>query len=67
MGFAPSCAARHAPLMTIAVIPALVCLAGLLMFALGGPKASAIGKDMFWVALLVLLLGSAGHAVMIGR
>ena len=54
--------------MTIALIPALVCLVGLLMFVLSAnPKVVAIGGHMFWVGLLALLLGSVGHAVVVGH
>ncbi len=54
--------------MLIAYLSAIVCLVGLLMFALSAnAKVSAIGKDMFWVGLLITLYASAGHVVTIGR
>lgn len=57
--------------MIIATIPALVCLAGLLMYVLAGTgspptsnagKVAELGRIMFFAGLLVALLalGSAG-------
>jgi Na+/phosphate symporter len=38
----------------------LVCIVGLLMYALAtNPKVNEIGKIMFWVGLLCFLLGDA--------
>jgi hypothetical protein len=47
------------------LIPLLVLVAGLLMFALAGnAKVVEIGKAMMWTALLVCLMGLASwHGV----
>ena len=45
-------------------IPTLVCLAGVLMYALcANPKLVVIGLHMFWVGLFVTLLQLPAHAV----
>lgn len=47
----------------IIYLPLLVCLVGLVMYALStNPKVQSIGKDMFWVGLLVFLAQSP-HAL----
>lgn len=48
--------------MTIYLAPA-VCLAGLLIYWFGNPKASRIGEIMFFAGLLVTLAGAAHGAV----
>jgi len=54
--------------MIITYIPLLVCIVGLLMFALSeNPKIGPIGKDMFWVGLLVTLASASSHVVTLGR
>lgn len=41
----------------IVFLPMLVCIVGLLIYALAvNGKVVSIGKDMFWVGLLVTLL-----------
>jgi hypothetical protein len=41
----------------IIVLPLLICVIGLLMYALSAnPKLVTIGEDMFWVGLLAFLL-----------
>jgi hypothetical protein len=47
----------------VALIPVLVAIAGVLMYALLEGKASEIGRILFWTATLVALLGFAGHSV----
>jgi Na+/phosphate symporter len=43
----------------IIVLPLLVCIIGLLMYALSAnPKLVEIGRMMFWVGLLAFLLGA---------
>ena len=43
----------------IILLPLLVCIVGLLMYALAtNPKLVEIGRIMFWVGLLVTLWGS---------
>lgn len=44
------------PVMVIAYIPLLVCIVGLLMFALAKDKVARIGEHMLWTGLLVTLL-----------
>jgi len=47
----------------VILLPLLVCIVGLLMYALAAnPKLVEIGRIMFWVGLLACLLGS-GSAV----
>ena len=44
----------------IIVLPLLVSVIGLLMFALSAnPKLTTVGLDMFWVGLLAFLLQDA--------
>ena len=41
----------------VILLSLVICIIGLLMYALAAnPKLQAIGKDMFWVGLLVFLL-----------
>lgn len=48
----------------IIFLPLLICLIGVLMYALStNGKLQAIGKDMFWVGLLAFLLLYQGHAI----
>lgn len=47
-------------------IPALVCLIGLVIYAISeNAKAQAIGKDMFWTGLLVTLFQLSNAAISI--
>lgn len=47
----------------VIVLPLLVCIIGLLMYALASnPKVVEIGRMMFWVGLLACLLGSPAIA-----
>lgn len=41
----------------------LICIAGALIYGLSNGKASALGKDMFWVGLLVTLLQIPSHII----
>jgi hypothetical protein len=47
---------HHVPAMLYIVVPFLVCIVGLVLWLGQGPKSSPIGKEMFWVGLLVTLL-----------
>lgn len=50
--------------MLIAYLPLIVCIIGVLLYALAtNVKVSAIGKDMFWTGLLVTLFSTASHTV----
>jgi len=50
--------------MFIAIIPLIVAIVGLLMFALSAnPKVVEIGKIMFWTGLLISLYISAGKTL----
>jgi hypothetical protein len=50
--------------MIIILFSALVCLVGLLMYALSAnPKLTVIGLHMFWVGLLATLLQLPAHFV----
>ncbi len=50
--------------MLITIIPFLVAIIGLLMFALSSnSKVAEIGKIMFWTGLLVTLFVSSGKTV----
>lgn len=52
--------------MTISIVPILVCIVGLLLFAFAPQaKAQRIGEHMFWVGLLTALLAGGGHAISI--
>jgi hypothetical protein len=53
----------------ILTLAALVCILGVLMYALStNGKVQAIGKDMFWVGLLVFLANSGSiNGIHIGR
>lgn len=51
--------------MTLALIPFLVCIAGLALFALLEGKGSALGKDMFWCGLLVTLAATVHKGVLV--
>ena len=42
--------------MLYILVPFLVCIVGLVLWLGQGPKSSPIGKEMFWVGLLVTLL-----------
>ncbi|MGP0042487.1 MAG: hypothetical protein ACLPJW_17585 [Rhodomicrobium sp.] len=43
----------------VILVPLLVCIIGLLMYALAAnPKLVEIGRIMFWTGLLACLLGS---------
>lgn len=53
--------------MIIAYVPLVVCLVGMLLFALSDAKVSTLGKDMFWTGLLVTLVSLSGHLVTLGR
>ena len=45
----------------VILLPLLVCIVGLLMYALStNPKLAEIGRIMFWVGLLVSLWGTGG-------
>ena len=53
--------------MTIALIPFLVALAGLLTYVLASnAKVVEIGRALFWCGLLVTLFTMATHVVRIG-
>lgn len=43
--------------MFIPYLSLIVCILGLLLYALFDGKVSQIGSDMFWVGLLAFLLG----------
>lgn len=43
-------------------VPLIVCIAGLILFYACEGKTNAIGKDMFWVGLLVCL-SQAGYGL----
>jgi len=46
----------------IIFLPLLVCIIGVLMYALStNGKVQALGKDMFWVGLFAFLLLYPGH------
>ena len=47
----------------IAYFPLLVCIIGLLLFALAKDKVARIGEHMFWTGLLVTLLSTMGKTV----
>jgi hypothetical protein len=48
----------------IILLPVLVCLIGLLMYALAtNPKVNALGLNMFWVGLFVSLLQSSQFVI----
>ena len=50
--------------MFVAIIPLLVCIVGLLMYALSAnTKVAEIGRIMFWTGLLVTLFVSSGKTV----
>lgn len=50
--------------MFVAIIPLIVAIVGLLMFALSAnTKVVEIGKIMFWTGLLVTLFVSSGKTV----
>lgn len=49
--------------MLIAYFPLLVCIVGLLVFALAKDKVSRIGEHLFWTGLLVTLLSTMGKTV----
>lgn len=52
----------------VIVVPLLVCLIGMVLYVLPvDGKVQALGKDMFWVGLLVFLLLYPQHPVTIGR
>jgi len=43
-------------------LPLLVCVIGLLMYALcTNPKLQEVGRIMFWTGLLAFLIGGVGH------
>lgn len=54
--------------MLIAIIPLIVALIGLLMFALGSPnpKVEKIGWMFLWTGTLVTLMAFAHHTIKIG-
>jgi hypothetical protein len=52
----------------ILVLPLLICLVGLLMYALSAnPKLAEIGRMMFWVGLLAFLLAAPSGMVEVIR
>ena len=52
--------------MLISIFALIVCIVGLLMFALSAnPKVARIGEIMFAFGLLVVLFISGGHTVKI--
>lgn len=49
--------------MTITLIPIIVCLVGLCLYVLvPNAKAQEVGRLMFAIGLLAVLLGTDGHA-----
>ncbi len=55
-------------MLIIAIVPALVCLLGILIFALTEPgkPPHEIGRAMLWCGLLVTLFVLARHTVKLG-
>ena len=52
--------------MTVSIIPIIVCILGLVMFALApNVKAQEVGKWMFIAGLFVTLLAGGTHAISI--
>ena len=55
---------RRSSKMFVAIVPLVVALIGVLMYALASPsKVVEIGRIMFWTGLLVTLFVAAGHSV----
>ncbi len=55
------------PRMIIAYWPLLICIIGLLMYALASnAKVVEIGRTMMWTGMLVTLMTVASHTVKIG-
>lgn len=54
-------------MIVIAILPAFVCIAGLLVYMLASnPKAVELGRIAFACGLLVLVYALAGHVVKLG-
>jgi hypothetical protein len=45
----------------VILLPVAVCVIGLIMYMIAAnPKVAEVGRLMFWVGLLVVLMGSGG-------
>ena len=52
----------------IILLPLLICVVGLMMYALAAnPKLVEVGRMMFWVGLLAFLLSGPSHLVEVIR
>lgn len=49
--------------MMTMTVPALVALGSLLLFTLTSGKSAEVGRTLFEAAMVVVLLGLAGHGI----